>query len=163
METGADFFKNLPRARQPEKREVTCAMPGAPAFLVGVGAGFSAAAIARVVADAELNPKGSKKSKGAKAGDAKRQRKGPLMVKPKPFVRKEYPADDPCAECCGSGRVDCSECKGRGRTNLTELVMLPMDTWPEWCQYCRGSGLIYCSRCSGLGKHRAKIGFDLED
>ena len=59
--------------------------------------------------------------------------------------------------------MDCSECKGRGRTNLTELVMLPMDTWPEWCQYCRGSGLIYCSRCSGLGKHRAKIGFDLED
>lgn len=84
------------------------------------------------------------------------------MVTPKAFVRREYPPD-PCTECCGSGRVDCSECKGRGRTNFTELVMLPKDTWPEWCQYCRGSGLIYCSRCSGLGKHRAKIGFDLED
>ena len=141
------------------------AMP-APPFLVGVGVGFSAAALARVAAESEPDAKGDKKAKGSKGGDATRggrgAGKGPLMVKPKAFVRREYPPD-PCTECCGSGRVDCSECKGRGRTNFTELVMLPKDTWPEWCQYCRGSGLIYCSRCSGLGKHRAKIGFDLED
>ena len=147
-------------------RRLHSAMP-APPFLVGVGVGFSAAALARVAAESEPDSKADKKARGSKGGDATRggsgaRGKGPLMVKPKAFVRREYPPD-PCTECCGSGRVDCSECKGRGRTNFTELVMLPKDTWPEWCQYCRGSGLIYCSRCSGLGKHRAKIGFDLED
>ena len=59
----------------------------APPFLVGVGVGFSAAALARVAAESEPDAKGDKKAKGSKGGDAMQggngARKGPLMVTPK--------------------------------------------------------------------------------
>jgi hypothetical protein len=127
----------------------------APPFLLGLTTGLSLTAIAKAASELSSSD-GGRRTSSAK-------RRAPLIVKPKPFVRLPEVSADPCPECEGCGKSMCEQCLGRGRTNFPDQAMLPKGVPPSWCEYCRGSGRVNCHRCAGSGKHRAKIGFDLND